>query len=256
MIIADRFSYLVLEYVDGGELFKYIVDQGSLYEMEAMRIFRQILSAISYCHMFRLCHRDIKPENILMDRIGNIKLADFGMATREHVGGLTTSCGSPHYAPPEIACGENYVGSQVDIWSCGVVLYVMIAGALPFGNYLAVDDIEGVLREIANVDPKYHEEISDDAVDLLMRMLDKNPSSRITADLIWHHPLVDHYGQMGRRQPDAHRWIGDPPKPLTTDDCGSAMERSGIDRDVLSSLCTLWHSVEPEEIMERLMEDK
>lgn len=95
--------YLVLEYVEGGELFDYLVSQGRLHADEASRYFQQIIAGVDYCHRFNICHRDLKPENLLLDSEGNIKIADFGMAALEPSGRLLeTSCGSPHYASPEI----------------------------------------------------------------------------------------------------------------------------------------------------------
>lgn len=93
----------MLEYVEGGELFDYLVSQGRLHADEASRYFQQIIAGVDYCHRFNICHRDLKPENLLLDSEGNIKIADFGMAALEPSGRLLeTSCGSPHYASPEI----------------------------------------------------------------------------------------------------------------------------------------------------------
>ena len=120
VLIESR--YLVLEYVEGGELFHYISRNGRLPEGEAIRIFRQMIAGLSYCHRFSICHRDLKPENILMDRHGNIKIVDFGMAALQPANKwLTTSCGSPHYASPEVIQAKNYRGDRADIWSSYVL---------------------------------------------------------------------------------------------------------------------------------------
>ena len=125
----------MLEYVNNGELFDYITsNDGGLEEEEALMFFRQILSAVGYCHSFNICHRDLKPENILLTKDLEIKIADFGMAalhqSPDHK--LKTSCGSPHYAAPELIKGFAYRGNQADIWSLGVILYATLSGTLPF----------------------------------------------------------------------------------------------------------------------------
>lgn len=125
--------YLVLEYVQGGELFDYVSGNGALPEQEAVRLFRQIVAGLSYCHRFNICHRDLKPENLLLDSNRNIKLADFGMAALQPEGTwLNTSCGSPHYAAPEVVNGQQYRGDKADIWSTGIILFAMLNGFLPF----------------------------------------------------------------------------------------------------------------------------
>src|SRR6187402_891099 len=133
-LVLTIYSYLVLEYVDNGELFEHITAKGRLDEEEAVKYFRQILSAVGYCHSFKICHRDLKPENILLTKNLDIKIADFGMAalhqSPDHK--LKTSCGSPHYAAPELIKGSTYRGNGVDIWSMGVILYAMLSGELPF----------------------------------------------------------------------------------------------------------------------------
>lgn len=106
-----------------------------LPENEARRIFQQIISAIEYSHLHKMVHRDLKPENLLLDKDYNIKLIDFGLAnsTKDSVP-LSTACGSPNYAAPEVISGQSYSGQEVDIWSCGVILYAMICGTLPFDD--------------------------------------------------------------------------------------------------------------------------
>src|SRR5262245_22486992 len=113
-----------MEYVEGGELFSYMSEQGALPEFEVVHIFRQIIAALGYCHRINIHHRDLKPENILLDRDNlQIKLVDFGMAALQPQGKkLTTPCGSPHYAAPEVIGTKPYDGARADIWSCGVIL--------------------------------------------------------------------------------------------------------------------------------------
>nr|XP_020763525.1 serine/threonine-protein kinase BRSK2 [Odocoileus virginianus texanus] len=127
-----KYLYLVLEHVSGGELFDYLVKKGRLTPKEARKFFRQIISALDFCHSHSICHRDLKPENLLLDEKNNIRIADFGMASLQ-VGDslLETSCGSPHYACPEVIRGEKYDGRKADVWSCGVILFALLVVRLP-----------------------------------------------------------------------------------------------------------------------------
>uniref|UniRef100_A0A2K6GSI0 BR serine/threonine kinase 2 n=1 Tax=Propithecus coquereli TaxID=379532 RepID=A0A2K6GSI0_PROCO len=127
-----KYLYLVLEHVSGGELFDYLVKKGRLTPKEARKFFRQIISALDFCHSHSICHRDLKPENLLLDEKNNIRIADFGMASLQ-VGDslLETSCGSPHYACPEVIRGEKYDGRKADVWSCGVILFALLVVSLP-----------------------------------------------------------------------------------------------------------------------------
>lgn len=125
--------FLIMEHVDGGELYDYIVKQGKLKEDAARYIFQQIVCALEYCHHFRVVHRDLKPENILLGANLQVKLIDFGLANLMQDGEfLATSCGSPNYAAPEVISGKLYYGPEVDVWSCGVILYALLCGCLPF----------------------------------------------------------------------------------------------------------------------------
>ena len=132
MISTPTDIIIVLEYA-GGELFKYIVDHGRMSEPKARRFFQQLISAVDYSHRWKIVHRDLKPENILLDDDLNVKLADFGLSNQIKDGDfLRTSCGSPNYAAPEVINGGLYTGPEVDVWSSGVILYVMLCGRLPF----------------------------------------------------------------------------------------------------------------------------
>ncbi|KAL5253434.1 hypothetical protein ACHWQZ_G013277 [Mnemiopsis leidyi] len=127
--------FMVMEYVSGGELFEYIVKKGRCDESEARRFFQQIISGVDYCHTNRVVHRDLKPENLLLDHNRNVKIADFGLSNMLNDGDfLDTSCGSPNYAAPEVISGMLYAGPEVDIWSCGVILYALVCGTLPFDD--------------------------------------------------------------------------------------------------------------------------
>ncbi|GMP30635.1 hypothetical protein CsSME_00005210 [Camellia sinensis var. sinensis] len=127
--------YVVMEYVKSGELFDYIVEKGRLQEDEARNFFQQIISGVEYCHRNMVVHRDLKPENLLLDSKCNVKIADFGLSNIMRDGHfLKTSCGSPNYAAPEVISGKLYAGPEVDVWSCGVILYALLCGTLPFDD--------------------------------------------------------------------------------------------------------------------------
>ena len=132
---SPRHLYMIMEYASKGELFDYLVKHTSLKEDVAMRFFRQIIFGLEYLHNMGICHRDLKPENILLDDHLNIKIADFGFARFIQSNIAETSCGSPHYAAPEVIRGQPYEGKKADIWSCGVILYALLAGYLPFEDY-------------------------------------------------------------------------------------------------------------------------
>lgn len=122
----------MLEYASG-ELFNYIVQSGTMPEGRARLFFQQIIAGIEYSHRLKIVHRDLKPENILLDSELNIKITDFGLSSQIEDGAfLSTSCGSPNYAAPEVIRGGQYAGPEIDVWSCGIILYVMLCGCLPF----------------------------------------------------------------------------------------------------------------------------
>ncbi|KAF7732339.1 hypothetical protein EC973_005235 [Apophysomyces ossiformis] len=187
-VIDDASSpdlHLILEYVEGGELFEYLVSKGKLNEAEARRHFQQIILGLDFCHHHLICHRDLKPENLLLDGKNNIKIADFGMASLQPAGSmLETSCGSPHYASPEIVAGMPYNGSASDIWSCGVILYALLTGHLPFDD----ENIRQLLKKVKSGKYAMPEDISRNAQDLIRRILVVDPSKRLTMEQIMSHP--------------------------------------------------------------------
>ncbi len=179
----------MLELVEGGELFDYLVQRGRLPEHEALRFFQQIIGGLSYCHSHLVCHRDLKPENLLLNPAGDeVKIADFGMANLQLPSRLLqTSCGSPHYAAPEVIRGVQYDGALADIWSCGVILYALLTGGLPFDD----PDIKKLLAKVKNgayVIPG-REICSNQCQDLLSRMLTVDPAQRIQIKDILRHPF-------------------------------------------------------------------
>ncbi|KAK0256347.1 hypothetical protein B0A54_10747 [Friedmanniomyces endolithicus] len=175
---------MVLEYA-GGELFDYIVQNGKMAEDKARKFFQQIVCAVEYCHRHKIVHRDLKPENLLLDENLNVKIADFGLSNIMTDGSfLKTSCGSPNYAAPEVISGKLYAGPEVDVWSCGVILYVLLVGRLPFDD----EYIPALFKKIAQgnyVVPSY---LSSGAVRLIKRMLQVNPVNRISVPEIRQDP--------------------------------------------------------------------
>lgn len=250
-------SYLVLEYIEGGELFKYIRSRGRLPEHEAVRIFRQMMTGLSHCHRFNICHRDLKPENILLDSNCNVKLADFGMAALQPAGKwLITSCGSPHYASPEVINGIKYRGDKADMWSCGVILFAMLTGRLPFGGK-EYESVGSVLRAVRSARYSFPDGVSREAKDLIWRILQPDPKVRITMDAMWQHPLIQRYEHLDYEYGmDGERWIG-PSPPLTAKDCGPPIkDRADLDGELLRNLRTLWHGVSEEVLIQRLLSEE
>lgn len=246
--ITNLCRYLVLEYVEGGELFDYVSNHGPLPEEEAVRLFRQIIAGLGYCHRFNICHRDLKPENILLDSYHNIKLADFGMAALQPAGQwLNTSCGSPHYAAPEIIYGRRYRGDKADIWSCGIILYALLTGFLPFDG----GDLPNTLRLVKKGDYFIPPELSDEAADLIQCILQKRPEDRLNMRGIWMHPLLRKYEKLHQAMSNFH--VG-PAPPLSTQDCGPViLSREHLDGDLLRNLQTLWHDAKPETLVTRIL---
>ncbi|KAK9367968.1 kinase-like domain-containing protein [Lipomyces kononenkoae] len=167
---------MVIEFA-GKELFDYIVQRGKMPEDEARRFFQQIICAVEYCHRHKIVHRDLKPENLLLDENLNVKIADFGLSNIMTDGNfLKTSCGSPNYAAPEVISGKLYAGPEVDVWSCGVILYVMLCGRLPFDDEFIPTLFKKINGGVYTL-PSY---LSPGAKQLLQRMLVVNPLNRIT----------------------------------------------------------------------------
>ncbi|KAK3523334.1 hypothetical protein QTP86_029490 [Hemibagrus guttatus] len=175
VIETEKTLYLIMEYASGGEVFDYLVAHGRMKEKEARAKFRQIVSAVQYCHQKRIVHRDLKAENLLLDADMNIKIADFGFSNEFTVGNkLDTFCGSPPYAAPELFQGKKYDGPEVDVWSLGVILYTLVSGSLPFDGQNLKELRERVLRGKYRI-PFY---MSTDCENLLKRLLVLNPSKR------------------------------------------------------------------------------
>lgn len=176
--------FMIMEYVSGGELFDYIVKHGKLQEHEARRFFQQIISGVDYCHRHMIVHRDLKPENLLLDQNMYVKIADFGLSNMMMDGEfLRTSCGSPNYAAPEVISGKLYAGPEVDIWSCGVILYALLCGTLPFDD----EHVPTLFRKIKSGVFPIPEYLKKDVVSLLCQMLQVDPLKRATIEEIKKH---------------------------------------------------------------------
>ncbi|KAK4770863.1 hypothetical protein SAY87_031395 [Trapa incisa] len=174
--------YMILEYVTGGELFDKIATRGKLPESEGRKLFQQLIDGVSYCHNRGVYHRDLKLENVLVDSRGCIKITDFGLsALPQHYredGLLHTTCGSPNYVAPEVLSNRGYDGATSDVWSCGVILYVILMGYLPFDDRnLAV-----LYQKIFKGDCQIPRWLSPGAKSLIRRILDPSPVTRITID--------------------------------------------------------------------------
>nr|XP_020478894.1 MAP/microtubule affinity-regulating kinase 4 [Monopterus albus] len=181
VIETEKTLYLIMEYASGGEVFDYLVSHGRMKEKEARAKFRQIVSAVHYCHQKNIVHRDLKAENLLLDADSNIKIADFGFSNEFTAGSkLDTFCGSPPYAAPELFQGKKYDGPEVDIWSLGVILYTLVSGSLPFDGQNLKELRERVLRGKYRV-PFY---MSTDCEGILRHFLVLNPARRCSLEQI------------------------------------------------------------------------
>lgn len=179
--------YCVMEFVKGGELFAKIA-KGRFSEDLSRKYFQQLISAVGYCHSRGVFHRDLKPENLLLDENGNLKVSDFGLsAVKDQIrtdGLLHTLCGTPAYVAPEILSKKGYDGAKVDVWSCGVILFVLTAGYLPFND----PNLMSMYKKIYKGEFRCPKWMSSDLRRLLSRLLDTNPETRITVDQIIHDP--------------------------------------------------------------------
>ncbi|KAM7261149.1 hypothetical protein ACFE04_026624 [Oxalis oulophora] len=177
--------FVVMEYVKNGELFDYVLEKGRLPEDEARRCFQQIIVGLEYCHKNMVVHRDLKPENLLLDSKKNVKIADFGFSNIIPEGHLMqTSCGSPNYAAPEVISGKWYSGPEVDVWSCGIILYVLLSGSLPFDD----ENFSRLFAKIKSGRYTVPGHVSFYAKDLIQRILVVDPLRRVTIADIRLHP--------------------------------------------------------------------
>ena len=182
--------YIIMEYISGGELFNYIVKNKRLSEFEASNFFSQIINAVEEIHKNKICHRDLKPENILLSSDNKIlKIIDFGLSN-EYVDYLTTPCGSPCYAAPEMVRGKKYNGLYIDIWACGIILFAMVYGYLPFDDKDNEKLFHKILKCNLTFPPNEKIFISNECKDLIKKIIRVNPKERISLDDIKKHPFI------------------------------------------------------------------
>lgn len=239
---------MVIEYA-GNELFDYIVQRDKMSEKEARRFFQQIISAVEYCHRHKIVHRDLKPENLLLDEHLNVKIADFGLSNIMTDGNfLKTSCGSPNYAAPEVISGKLYAGPEVDVWSSGVILYVMLCRRLPFDD----ESIPVLFKNISNgvyTLPKF---LSSGAANLIKKMLIVNPLNRISI----HGIMEDEWFKVDLPDyllpPDFKKSIDQEQDQVATT---HALKKEEIDDDLVNALSKTM-GYERDEIYEALESSK
>ena len=184
--------YLVMEYIKGKELFEIIVHKKRLSELESLRFFQQLISGIEYLGKIRVAHRDLKPENLLIDSKNNLKIADFGLSNMyKNNELLSTACGSPCYAAPEMLAGEKYFGLSADIWSSGIILYTMLCGRLPFED----KNNENLYKKIREGNFTTPDFLSENAKDFLHKILNVDPKKRYTISQIKKHPWFNQLDQ-------------------------------------------------------------
>ena len=188
--------FIVLELVTGGELFDYIVKEGRFPEGKARNYAQQLVEGVDYCHKIGICHRDLKPENLLLDESKNLKISDFGLSSLyvgdadEHGTSRTellhTTCGTPNYVAPEVLADKGYDGKKADVWSIGVIIYVFLAGFLPFDE----STIVALFQKIQKAQFTYPSWFSNEARSLLNLMLVSSPSDRLSLSQVKEHPWM------------------------------------------------------------------
>lgn len=238
--------YLILEHCSGGELFDYIVRKQRLEEPESAQVIYDLMRVLDYIHSNGFAHRDIKPENILFDDRKQIKLIDFGLAanctqenmaknrSQQPIDQLRTCCGSVTYAAPEVISGDAYNGRAVDVWSAGVMLYAMLVGQVPF-NDPSIPKLYSKIRQGISTLPSF---LSNEASDLLRRMLDTNPKNRATV-----HEVISHPWLRNRINPSSK--ISKRPLDISC----------GLDENMFARVCESFPHSDPESIRNWIAQD-
>uniref|UniRef100_K3YZK6 Non-specific serine/threonine protein kinase n=1 Tax=Setaria italica TaxID=4555 RepID=K3YZK6_SETIT len=217
----NQYTYIVMELAESGELHDHVAVRERLPEAEARRIFQQLAAAVAYCHRNRVAHRDLKMENVLLDAEGSVKIADFGFSKLWSPGKMQSrSLGSPEYAAPELLEGRSYRGPEVDVWSCGVILYAMLCGRYPFDGA----DMSDLARNIRRGEFRLPSWVSDDARDLISSMLIVRPEKRATLAEVTAHRWL---------QPDMPPHLAMPPPDAT-----AAAARQGVNAATVELLVT------------------
>ncbi|KAJ4722573.1 Non-specific serine/threonine protein kinase [Melia azedarach] len=190
---------LVMEFASGGELFALVNRCKRLKESLARRYFQQLISALHFCHQNGVAHRDVKPQNLLLDKDGNLKVSDFGLsALPEQLknGMLQTACGTPAYTAPEVVARRGYDGAKADAWSCGVMLYVMLAGCMPFDD----SNLVAMYKKIHRREYEFPSGISKPAKSVIYQLLDPNPKTRMSIEALMNHPWLKKSFQQKQQQ--------------------------------------------------------
>ncbi|OVA02415.1 Protein kinase domain [Macleaya cordata] len=191
----DNFLHMIFELCEGSDLYDR-VSKRIFSESEAASVISPLMEAIAHCHRRGVAHRDIKPDNILFDSRNRLKLADFGSADCFHEGRMRGIVGTPYYVAPEVISGRDY-NEKVDVWSAGVIMYIMLAGIPPFYGESAAEIFEAVLRGNLRFPTRIFHSVSPAAKDLLRRMLCKDVSRRFSAEQVLRHPWITNGGETG-----------------------------------------------------------
>jgi 5'-AMP-activated protein kinase catalytic alpha subunit len=222
--------YFILEYAKGGELFNKIAKGGKLSEDAARKYFHQLISAVDYCHSRGVYHRDLKPENLLLDENENLKVSDFGLSalaeSKRQDGLLHTTCGTPAYVAPEVLSRKGYDGAKTDIWSCGVILFVLVAGYLPFHDTNLIE----MYRKISRAEFRCPRIFSTELKDLLYKILDPDPSTRISIARIkrsaWYRKPVEVHAKKNEAETSENTCTGEGPTSGSTE-CSTSEGNQG-----------------------------
>ncbi|KAG8908278.1 serine/threonine-protein kinase KIN2 [Tulasnella sp. 403] len=228
MIIHQHHYYMVFEYVSGGQMLDYIISHGRLRERVARKFARQIGSALEYCHKNNVVHRDLKIENILISQTGNIKIIDFGLSNlwnpQAH---LSTFCGSLYFAAPELLNAKVYTGPEVDVWSFGVVLYVLVCGKVPFDD----QSMPALHAKIKRGQVEYPAWLSAECKHLLSRMLVTNPATRASLSEVLNHPwMLRNFSGA----PNPHLLLREPLRPISPH--AHPLSPPPLDKDVIRGM--------------------